>query len=108
MIQTLRQETNQALEQGYAGLRVTADMTWALHHNVPLQTLLAYETQVDDFLRHHPCTGLCRYDRFHFSQTLLEDLIPIHASIIIQDQEYTNTTHALFRDLLRDLDAPSY
>ena len=104
MIQRLHHETTQALEHGYTGLRVTADMTWALHYNIPLQTLVAYETQVDNFLRHHPCTGLCRYDRFHFSHTMLEDLIPIHASIFIHDREYTNTTHTIFSDILRDFD----
>ena len=104
MIQTLHQETVQAIQEGYAGLRVTADMTWTLHHNVPLHTLLTYEMQIDAFLRQHPCMGLCRYDRFHFSQTILEDIVPIHASIFIGDQEYTNTMYNTFGDLLHDLD----
>ena len=104
MIHILHLETNRALDEGYAGLRVTADMTWALHHNVSLHTLIAYETQVDAFLQHSKCTGLCRYDRWHFPLATLEDIIPIHASIIVRDREYTNPTHRTFTDLLHDLD----
>jgi hypothetical protein len=79
-------------------------MTWALYHNVPPQTLIAYETQVDDFLLQSKCVGLCRYDRLHFSPALLENVLPIHASIFIRDREYVNPTHHTFADLLRDLD----
>ncbi|MHA2302399.1 MAG: MEDS domain-containing protein [Candidatus Thorarchaeota archaeon] len=104
MIQLLHRETDQALEEGYTGLRVTADMTWALHHNVPPHTLIAYETQVDAFINHGTCTGLCRYGRWSFPSTLLEDILPIHSSIITQGREYTNTVHSTFSDLLRDLD----
>jgi hypothetical protein len=104
IIQRLHHETTQALDEGYAGLRVTADMTWALHHNVLPQTLIAYETRVDTFLNEGTCKGLCRYDRLHFPEAILEDIIPIHASIFIGDREYTNPTHHTVTDLLRDLD----
>jgi hypothetical protein len=104
MIQILRYETNQAIEEGFNGLLVTADMTWAFHHGVPLQTLTAYETQVDAFLHQSACRGLCRYDRWHFPSTILEDIIPIHASIFIRDREYMNPTHQIVADLLHDLD----
>jgi hypothetical protein len=103
MIQILRHETDQAIEEGFAGLRVTADMTWALHHHVSPPTLIAYETQVDTFLQHSKCAGLCRYDRWHFPLTTLEDIVPIHASIIIRDREYTAPTHDTVADLLREL-----
>jgi hypothetical protein len=104
MIRLLHQETDRAIDEGYTGLRVTADMTWALHHAVPPQTLIAYETQVDAFLNHSTCTGLCRYNRWCFPSTLLEEVIPIHASIITQGRECTNSAHHIFSDLLRDLD----
>jgi hypothetical protein len=100
MIQTLRQATNQAIEEGYTGLRVTADMTWVLHHDVPMHTLVAYERQVDAFLQQHPCTGLCRYDRLHFTIAILKDIIPIHASIFIGDREYTNPPRHTITELL--------
>jgi KaiC/GvpD/RAD55 family RecA-like ATPase len=106
MITRLNLETDTALEEGYTGFRVTADMTWALHHRVPPQTLITYETQVDEFLRHSKCTGLCRYDRWHFPSSLLEDILPIHSSIIIRDREYKNPMYHTFADLLHDLDNP--
>jgi hypothetical protein len=108
MVQILHRETDRAIGEGYTGLRVTADMTWALHHNVPPHTLIEYETQVDTFLNHGTCTGLCRYDRWRFPSTILEEVIPIHASIITQGREYINNARHIFSDLLRDLDNTSH
>jgi hypothetical protein len=104
MIELLHRETDRAIDEGYTGLSVTADMTWALHHAVPPQALVAYERLVDSFLNHGTCRGLCRYDRWRFPSTLLEDIIPIHPSIITQGHEYTNRLHHTFSDLLSLLD----
>ncbi len=107
MIQLLHQATDQAIQEGYLGLRITADMGWALHHTVPPQKLITYETQVDAFLNHKTCKGLCQYNRWNFPTSLLEDVLPIHASIIAQGREYSNEAHHTFTDILLDLENPS-
>lgn len=107
MIHLLHQATDQAIKEGYLGLRITADMSWALHHAVPSQELIAYETQVDAFLNHGTCKGLCQYNRWKFPTSILEDILPIHAAIIAHGREYTNEAHYTFTDILQDLENTS-
>jgi hypothetical protein len=98
-------ETSTALNEGYTGLSVTSDMTWAQRHAIPTKQIIAYETVVDDFLLQHPCRGLCRYDRWMVPFDTLADIIPIHPLLISQGQMYVNPHHGTFRDLLRSLEA---
>jgi hypothetical protein len=104
MITRLSHETRTALEDGYAGLRVTSDMGWALRRSIALTTLLRYEAVVNDFLAQHRCMGLCRYHRGSFPTAILADIAALHPLVILQGQRYANAQHALFSDLLQAVD----
>lgn len=66
MISLLRQETQNALDDGFSGLRVTAEMTWALRGLPGSQRLIEYETLLNEFFPGSPCVGLCQYDARRF------------------------------------------
>jgi hypothetical protein len=104
MIAWLSRETQIALDEGYAGLRITSDMGWARRRSIDLGTLLRYEVVVNDFLLQHPCRGLCRYHRWSFPSTILIDLVSLHPLVISQGQVFPNTQHKTFRNLLQAID----
>lgn len=104
MIALLARETELAIEEEYAGLRVTSDMGWARRRSIDLRALLRYEVMVNDFLAHHPCRGLCRYHRRSFPTGTLMDIISLHPLVFSQGQAYPNTQHTAFIDLLRAVD----
>jgi hypothetical protein len=104
MIARLQRETQTALEEGYAGLRVTSDMGWTRGRSIKFATLLRYEVVVNDFLAQHRCMGLCRYHRQSFPSAILADLVALHPRVILQGRMYTNPQHALFSDLLKAVD----
>jgi hypothetical protein len=101
MIARLMRETTSALEDGYAGLRVTSDMGWVRRRSIKFATLLRYEAVVNDFLAQHRCMGLCRYHRWSFPTAVLGDIASLHPRVISEGQLFTNPQHALFSDLLK-------
>jgi len=62
MIALLRAETQDALEQGFTGLRVTGEMSWALRDLEGTKQLIEYEASLNSFFPGSACTGLCQYD----------------------------------------------
>jgi hypothetical protein len=104
MIARLMRETSSALEDGYAGLRVTSDMGWVRRRSITFATLLRYEAVVNDFLAQHRCMGLCRYHRGSFPTAILADIAALHPLVILQGQRYANAQHTLFSDLLQAVD----
>ncbi|MEY2472377.1 MAG: hypothetical protein QOK28_1706 [Actinomycetota bacterium] len=54
--------TDEALADGYAGLRVAADMTPLVLDRARLASHLAWEQYADRYLATHPLSGMCLYD----------------------------------------------
>jgi hypothetical protein len=68
-----------ALDDGYAGLWATGDMTWELGGKKNFAKLLEYECGLEDLFSKLPAlSGICQYHR---------DTLPAHA---IQDALYTH------------------
>jgi hypothetical protein len=64
MIRLLTEETDLAVSQGYAALRVTGEMTWALRGLPGSERLIEYEAKLNLFLPESKCMALCQYDRW--------------------------------------------
>jgi len=62
MLALLRRETEEALNQGFKGLRATGEMTWALRGLPGSERLSEYEALLNEFFPGSPCIGLCQYD----------------------------------------------
>ncbi len=86
----LRAWTEQALAEGYAALRVTGEMSWALGNVRGSEQLSSYEAQVDRFFQDSACIGLCRYDRRAFPPEMLLDALRTHPKALIGTQLYDN------------------
>ncbi len=100
MIALLRQETDQALAQGYDALRVTGEMTWALRGAAGSERLIEYERLLNEFLPGSRCLALCQYDRRRFSADVLLDVLRTHPIAVVGDQIYDNFYYTPPRDLL--------
>jgi len=90
MINTLRSETINALEEGYTALRVTGEMTWALRGLQGSERLIEYEAKLNEFFPGSKCLALCQYDRRRFKPELLLDVMVTHPIVAFGAEVYTN------------------
>lgn len=69
-----------ALEEGYAGLRVAAEMDWAQPtvSGAGAADLVAYERTVTTLFAGRPAAVLCQYDRRVIDPATLADIVAVH------------------------------
>lgn len=82
MILALGEAVERAKADGFTGLRVTGEMTWALRSDVPVERLIEYEAKLNDFCPHHPFTAICQYHRRRFRPDIIRDVIRTHPKVI--------------------------
>lgn len=62
LLDTLDETLHRALQDGYAGLWATGDMTWEMGPDRDFSRLLEYEWRLEEFFREHPeLGGICQY-----------------------------------------------
>jgi PAS domain S-box-containing protein len=88
MVALLRAETEQALTEGYAALRVTGEMTWALRGLPGSERMIEYEIRLSEFFSGRQCLALCQYDRQRFGPEVLLDVLWTHPTLIIGTEIY--------------------
>lgn len=71
---------NDAVADGYSGLRVAADMSWAGIVPESGEDLIRYEHTLDSVLEKYPAVVVCQYDRRIFSEAALASLQAAHNS----------------------------
>lgn len=91
MIQLLSDETDQALAEGYAALRATGEMTWALAGEPGSERLVEYEARVNELFARKPCYGLCQYDRRRFDADMLLDILHVHPKVLFGKEGLDNS-----------------
>jgi hypothetical protein len=83
MIDLLGEETDKALAEGYAALRATGEMTWALAGEPGSERLVEYESRINQLLNgSKKCYGLCQYDRRRFDAEMLVDIVQVHPNVL--------------------------
>jgi len=90
MIALLRAETDQALAEGYATLRVTGEMSWALRGLPGSERLIEYEAKLNQFFPGSKCLAICQYDRRAFSASLLLDVLTTHPIAVVGTSVHDN------------------
>ena len=83
MIKLLRDTEAQALKEGYAGLRVTGDMTWIFTKLPGVKRLIEYETKLNDFLPSSKSVAVCQYHEDRFDPDILYAVLCTHPITII-------------------------
>ncbi len=90
MIRLLENAQNEALEEGYAGLRLTGEMTWFFSDMPGVERLMEYESKLNEFLPDSKVVALCQYNEKKFSPEILVDVIRTHPYVIIYDDLHWN------------------
>jgi PAS domain S-box-containing protein len=85
MIDFLRSAQTQALTDGFSGLRVAAEMTWALGPELVFDRLIEYEALLNDFLANRRSVFLCQYHRSRFDSAVIHDVLHTHPIAVIGD-----------------------
>jgi anti-anti-sigma factor len=78
----LRDRIDGALAEGYPGLRISADMVWALRPVSGLEQLLTFEVQFSELLASRPATVVCQYDRVGFDAVSLAGSSAAHGRAV--------------------------
>lgn len=84
MIRTLEEAIQQALDDGYAGLWATGDMTWELGSERDRWRLLEYEWRLEKLFRTHPqLSGICQYHADTLPRDLMRQGLLGHPTIFV-------------------------
>jgi hypothetical protein len=91
MIKLLGEETDKALAEGYAALRATGEMTWALAGEPGSERLVEYESRLNEFFPTRKCYAVCQYDRRRFDSDMLLDILHTHPKVLFGKEGYDNS-----------------
>jgi hypothetical protein len=80
----------QSLQEGYAGARVSGEMSWAAKDVPGRSSLIEYEARVNDVLLTHPVNAICQYDANLFDGSLLFDVLSVHPMMVVHGQIVKN------------------
>ncbi len=105
MLALLRKATEQALAEGYTGLRITGEMAWVLRERPGTEHVLSYEARVNDLLPDLPVVALCQYDRRQFAPDFLRDILSVHPLAAFGGRVYENPHHIPGEEFPRGADA---
>ncbi|KUN29079.1 hypothetical protein AQJ23_07625 [Streptomyces antibioticus] len=78
-------EVDRAQSEGWAGLRLTADMSWAPRVGIDHDRLLDYEASVAPLFADPLFTAICWYDRERFGDRLLHDMGKVHPLRVMEN-----------------------
>jgi signal transduction histidine kinase len=90
LLDLLRRAEQQALDDGFSGLRLTWDLPWMLE-NSPGVDLLELEAQLNRFLAGSRTTALCRYARPRATAGLVQDVLHTHPLAVLSGRICPNT-----------------
>ena len=90
MMDLLRQAEQQALDDGFSGLRVTWDMGWVLEGVPGRERLVEYEAHLNRFLAGSRTSVLCRYARPRTAASLVHDVLHTHPLAVLGEQVCPN------------------
>jgi signal transduction histidine kinase/ActR/RegA family two-component response regulator len=91
MMDLLRQTEQQALDDGFHGLRITWDMDWVLDGAPGAGRLIEYEALLNRFLTGSRTSALCRYDRTSTPASRLESVLHTHPLAVLGEQVCPNS-----------------
>ncbi|MFC4550248.1 MULTISPECIES: MEDS domain-containing protein [Halorussus] len=77
-------------EEGYAGVRAAAEMTWALDGDASLDELTEYEAILNTVYSGEDYAVLCQYNRERFPPEVVRDVVRTHPHLIADSTVYHN------------------
>jgi len=86
----IRSFEQQALSEGFSGMRGTGEMTWYDSGLPGVEGLREYEARLNNLYPGSAATILCQYDEPSFDSDLLLDAIRAHPKVIVQGELCVN------------------
>jgi signal transduction histidine kinase len=86
----LRRAEQQALDDGFSGLRVTWDVSWLLDGVAGAEGWTAFEAEMNEFLAGSRTCALCRYGRPQTPSDQLQDVLRTHPLALLGSQVCPN------------------
>jgi signal transduction histidine kinase len=90
MIAYVRQTITQTLAEGFTGVRVIAEMTWALQMGVGANKLIHYEALGNHLYPDEPLVAICMYDRSRFPAEVCLDAMRVHPWVAVGEVAHDN------------------
>jgi hypothetical protein len=90
MIETVGEAHHRSIREGYAGARLTGEMTWARRGLPGSENLAEYECRLNVLVRTVPTTAVCQYDAQRFDGATLYDILSVHPMMIVHGQVVRN------------------
>ncbi|HEV2847033.1 MAG TPA: MEDS domain-containing protein [Thermoanaerobaculia bacterium] len=90
MMDALRQTEQQALDDGFSGLRATWNMSWVLEGTPGAERLVEYEAHLNRFLDGSRTSALCRYSREASPAGPIQDALHTHPFAVLGSQVCPN------------------
>lgn len=85
MIDFLAQSVEDAKKEGFAAVRASGEMTWALGPAGDAhERLIEYECMLDKAFSDHDIGGICQYNRHRFRPQTLMHVIHTHAKVVFR------------------------
>ena len=90
MLRLLNEAVEDALRDGFVGLRTCGDMSWLLTDPPGAEKLVEYEAMLNDFFTGAPGCGMCQYHRGRLAAHLLDHAVATHSSAVVDRRHLTN------------------
>jgi len=90
MIHTLKTSYQASRDDGYPGLRVSGEMSWALKGVPGSDRLMEYEAKVNQAFMTHPVIAICQYDARKFDGSMILDVLRVHPMLVVQGRVVHN------------------
>ncbi len=97
----------EALAEGYPGLRGLGEMSWVFQSAYGAERLLEYEARLNELFASNQLTLLCQYDRRRFGPATLLGALRTHPLAIIGTQSYDNVYYVPMLDI-PDAEMPAW
>lgn len=90
MLHKLSELVEDALNDGYTGLRTCGDMSWLLDEAPGSEQIVDYEGLLNAFFRSVRATGMCQYDASRIPEGLLHHALATHPTVVVDDLHRAN------------------
>ena len=101
MMDGLRALYQGSLDEGFAGARVSGEMSWALRGIPGSERLIEYENLLNVVFETHPIIGLCQYDARRFNGATIFDVLKVHPMMIVHGQVVKNPYYVRPEEFLK-------
>ncbi|MGR9073920.1 MAG: MEDS domain-containing protein [Gammaproteobacteria bacterium] len=80
----------QGCRDGFDGVRLGGEMTWALKGIPGSERLIEYESGINNLIADHPMLIICQYDANRFDGATLMDVLRVHPFMIARGRVVSN------------------